>query len=175
MNASLKTYFISTRATAAVEFAIIVPVLILLAAGITEYGRFFSVSDAANRLATQYAAAWSDCSDIPAGTCATELNTYVSPSTIGNFAPQLNASQTTISMFQVQMAGGAPTVVISYPANAALSADQITAAASALSDGQSGVIVTVTYAHTLAFFPTQMSSWMNSLLNISYTVVQLKG
>jgi len=170
-----KNFGRSQSATAAIEFALIVPVLILLAAGITEFGRYFSVCDAANRLATQYAGAWSDCSDVPAGTCATELNTFGSPSLIGNFAPQLIASKTTIAMFQIIMAGSTPTVVSSYPAGAALSAGQTTAATSTFTNGQSGVIVTVTYNHTLAYFPNAMSASLSPYLIISYTVAQLKS
>ena len=165
----------SKSAVAAVEFAIIVPVLILFAAGITEFGRYFSVSDAANRLATQYAGAWSDCSDVPAGTCANELSTFASSNVIANFVPELVPSQTTISMFQITMSGTTPTIVSSYPAGSTLSAAQTAAASSTFTNGQSGVIVTVTYNHTLLYFPTQMSSSMNGLLNISCTVAQLKS
>ena len=174
MRAFLLKFLGSTQATAAVEFAIIIPVLIMVAAGITEFGRYFCVSDAANRLATQYAGVWSDCSDVPAGTCNTELSTLASSATIQNFAPQLIAGQTSISLFEITMNGGTPTVVYSYPSGTGLSPSQ-TAAAAAFTNGQSAVIVTVGYSHTLAFFPTQMSQFLSSLLNISYTVSQLKS
>jgi Flp pilus assembly protein TadG len=175
MRDRLRSFWRSHTAVAAVEFAFIVPVLILLAAGITEYGRYFAVSDAANRLATQYAGAWSDCSDVPTGTCAGELSTLASNYTIANFAPQLIASQVSISMFQITMTGTTPTIVSSYPSGGSLNAAQTAVATSTFTSGQSGVIVTVNYTHTLAYFPTQMSSAMNSLLNISYTVAQLKS
>ena len=174
MRDHLRHFLRSRRATAAVEFAIIVPVLLVTAAGITEFGRYFCVSDATNRLATQYAGVWSDCSDVPTGTCNTELSTLTSSATIQNFAPQLIAGQASISMVQITMNGGTPTVVYSYPSGAALSAAQ-TAAAFTFTNGQSGVIVTVSYNHTLAFFPVQMSQFLSSLLNISYTVSQLKS
>jgi Flp pilus assembly protein TadG len=175
MGNRLRSFFRSRHATAAVEFALIVPVFILMAAGITEFGRYFCVSDAANRLATQYANVWSDCSDVPAGTCNTELSTLTASATIQNFAPQLVASQASISMFQITMSGSAPTVVYSYPSGGSLSAAQTTAATSTFTNGQSGVIVTVGYTHTLAFFPELMSPFLGSLLNISYTVAQLKS
>ena len=69
-------------ATSAIEFAFVAPVMLLMMAGITEIGRYYSVYDAANRLADQYASAWADCSDVPAGTCATELSTFSSANTI---------------------------------------------------------------------------------------------
>ena len=53
MRAWIGRFASSTRATAAVEFAILVPVLLLFAGGITEFGRSFAVTDAANRLATR--------------------------------------------------------------------------------------------------------------------------
>ncbi len=175
MTSLFRHFWRSKSAAAAVEFAFIVPVMILLAAGITEYGVYFSVADAANRLATQYATAWSDCSDEPAGTCATELSTFASGNTIGNFAPQLTANQTTLSMFQVSMSGGVPTVVYSYPASASLTAAQTAVATSTFVNGQSGVIVTVSYQHSLVFFPNSMTQFLGPLLNISYTVAQLKS
>jgi Flp pilus assembly protein TadG len=162
-------------ATAAVEFALIVPVLIVMAAGITEIGRYFCVSDAANRLATQYAEAWADCTDVPAGTCQTEATTLCAAPTIQNFAPQLVAANISITMVQVSMSGGSATLVYSCPAGASLSAAQSTTATSTFSNGQSGVIVTVNYTHSLVFFPTQMTQWLSPLLAISYTVAQIKS
>ena len=57
----------SRAATAAVEFAILVPVMLGMAGGGFELDRAFQVYNAANRLATQYAFVWSDCPDSPAG------------------------------------------------------------------------------------------------------------
>ena len=175
MRAWIGRFASSTRATAAVEFAILVPVLLLFAGGITEFGRYFAVTDAANRLATQYAEAWADCSDVPAGSCTTELGTFSSANVIANVAPQLTASRTTLTMFQVSMTGTTPTVVSSYPSGGSLTAAQTTAARNSFSSGQTGVIVTVGYTHSLAYFSTLMSPYLGSLLNISYTVTQLKS
>ena len=161
-------------ATSAIEFAFVAPVMLLMAAGITEIGRYYSVYDASNLLADQYASAWADCTDVPTGTCATELSTFSSASTIANIVPELTPSQTTLSMFQITMVGTTPTVVSSYPSGAALSGSQSAAAASAFTSGQSGVVVTVSYNHSLVYFPAAMASILGSVLNISYTVVQLK-
>jgi Flp pilus assembly protein TadG len=175
MTDLLLKFWRSGIATAAVEFAFIVPVMLLMVAGITEYGRYYVVSDAANRLATQYASAWADCSDVPTGTCALELNTFGSSNVIQNIVPPLAASKTTLSMFQVIMVGTTPTVVSSYPAASTLSSAQSTAASAILTSGESGVVVTVTYAHSLDYFPGIMSAFLGSALNISNTVVQLKS
>ena len=91
-----------------------------------------------------------------------------------NIVPELTPAQTSLSMFQIIMVGTTPTVVSSYPAAAALSASQSAAAASAFTSGQSGVVVTVSYNHSLVYFPSTMASILGSVLNISYTVVQLK-
>jgi hypothetical protein len=78
-------------------------------------------------------------------------------------------------MFQVTMTGTTPTIVSSYPSAGTLSTAQLAAATSTFTSGQSGVIVTVSYTHTLAYFPNQMSTALSSLLSISYTVAQLKS
>ncbi len=165
----------ASGAAAAVEFAFIAPVMIVMAAGITEIGRYYSVYDATNRLADQYASAWADCTDVPAGTCATELTTFTSASTIANIVPALVPAQTSISMFQILMVGTTPTVVYSYPSGGSLSAAQTSAATAAFTSGQSGVIVTVSYNHSLLYFPSTMNAILGSVLNFSYTVVQLKS
>ena len=61
----------------------------MMFAAVVEAGRLFQVYDATNRLATQYAIVFADCSDIPAGTCNTELAALGSSSAIANIVPQL--------------------------------------------------------------------------------------
>ena len=153
----------------------IVPIIVLLFAAIVEFGRIFQVYAATNRLATQYAIAWADCSDDPAGTCQTELGYYTSSYTIANIAPQLTASALTLTMFEVQMSGTTPTVVYAYPSGATLTAAQTSAATATFGSGQTGVIVTASYAHTLIFFSTLMTPYLGAALNPTYTVVQLKS
>jgi Flp pilus assembly protein TadG len=165
----------SENGIAAVEFAVIAPMMLLMLAGIFEFGRIYQVYSACNRLATQYTIAWADCSDSPAGTCSTELSAFTSANAIANIAPQLNPSKLTLSMFQVQMSGSTPSVVYSAPSGATLSAAQTSAVQAALSNGASGVVVTATYSHSLAVFSTLMKPFLNSYLTPSYTVVQLKS
>jgi len=175
MRRALARIWSSRRGTALTEFAIILPVVIFMFAGIIEFGRIFQVYAALNRLATQYSIAWADCSDDPAGTCDTELGEYTSSYTIANFAPQLNAGSLTLTMFQVQMSGSTPTVVYAYPSGATLTAAQTSAASSTFASGQTGVIVTASYTHSLIFFNQLMTPLLGGVLNPTYTVVQLKS
>ena len=165
----------SKRGNAAIEFALVVPVLLALGAGIVEFGLIFKIYNGANRLATQYAIAWSDCADTPIGTCLTELNSYSSSNTVSNLVPQLVPANVTLQMFQVAMVGTTPVVTYSYPLIATLNSAQVSAAQAAFSSGQKGVIVTASYQHSLSFFSTLMTPFLGSRLNPSYTVTQLKS
>jgi Flp pilus assembly protein TadG len=165
----------SERAAAASEFALILPLIVLMFAAIVEFGSIFQVYAATNRVATQFAIAWADCSDSPAGTCQSELNTYSSSFTIANIAPQLTATSLTLTMFEVTMAGTTPTVVYSYPSSATLTAAQTAAAQATFASGQTGVVVTASYVHTLQFFSFFMTPFLGANLNPTYTVVQIKS
>jgi Flp pilus assembly protein TadG len=162
------------RGTAAAEFAIVTPVAMLLCAGIIEAGGLLEVTNATNQLATQYALAWADCSDSPAGTCSTELSAYTAASTIANLAPQLVASRLTLQMFQVTNSGGSLGITYAYPTGATLSSAQTAAGLATFASGQAGVIVSATYAHTLNFFPTLMTPFFGNDLTVSFTVAQIK-
>jgi Flp pilus assembly protein TadG len=175
MRALVKKFWLASSATAAIEFAFIVPLMLVLFAGVIEVGRAYQVYNATNRLATQYAIAWADCSDSPVGTCNSELGYFNSASSIANIAPQLHANLLSLTMFQVTMSGSTPNVIYASPSGATPSASQNSAAAAVLTNGQSGIIVTATYNHTLAFFQTLMSPALSSYLTASFTAVQLKG
>jgi len=175
MRSALLRFSRATRAAAASEFALILPVIILMFAAIVEFGAIFQVYAATNRVATQFAIAWADCSDSPVGTCQTELNTYTASFTIANIAPQLTASHLTLQMFEVQMSGTTPTIVYAYPSSATLTAAQVVAAQAAFSPSQTGVIVTASYVHTLQFFSVLMTPFLGANLNPTYTVVQIKS
>jgi Flp pilus assembly protein TadG len=175
MLKSFRNFMRSRSGSSAIEFSFIAPVLVMMIAGVVELGRLFVVYDGTNRLATQYAIVYADCSDVPAGTCNTELTALGSTSAISNIEPQLLTSLLSVTMFQVSMSGTTPTVVYSYPSGSTLTASQVTAAQGVLTDGQSGVVVTATYNHTLQFFQTLMTPYLASALTASYTAVQLKG
>jgi Flp pilus assembly protein TadG len=178
MLRGLRKLWASKRAVAATEFAIVAPIILFLFAGIVEFGRIFQVYVATNRLATQFAIAWADCSDSPAGTCQTELNAYSASYTIANVAPQLSFTSPnsfTLTMFEVQMSGTTPTIVYSYPASATLTSAQTSVAQANFPSGQTGVIVTASYVHTLDFFSVLMTPLLGTLLTPTYTVAQLKS
>ena len=175
MFRQLRGFVRSRSGNAAIEFALIVPIMLMMCAGVVEIGRLFQVYNATNRLATQYAIVYSDCSDSPAGTCNTELSSLGAASSISNIVPQLQSSLLSLTVFQVSMSGTTPTIVYSYPSGASLTGSQVTAAQGVLTDGQSGVVVTATYNHTLQFFQTLMTPYLASVLTASYTAVQLKG
>jgi len=164
----------SRRGTAAIEFALVAPLLLLLTAGIVEFGRIYVVYDAIDRIASQYAIAWADCTDSPAGACQTEISSYASTNTLTNFTPQIFSARLTLQMFQITMSGTTPTIVYASPTGATLSSAQTSLAQSTFSSGQSAVIVTATYSHSLAYFPTFMTRYLGAYLTPSFTVAQLK-
>ena len=160
---------------AAIEFALIVPIMIIVIATVVEFGIIFHVYNQTNRLATHYAMAWSDCSDYPVKNCEIELSNYTTSSAIKNTVPQLDVPNLTLQMFQVKRAGATVATTYAFPAGSNPNASQAAAAQSLLPDGQVGVIVTVTYQHTLKFFPNVVTTYLSALLAPSYTVVQLKS
>lgn len=171
----LARFRLSERGSAAIEFAIIAPVMLLLAGGVAEFGRALQANNEANRLATQYAIAYADCSDEPVGRCASELLAFGASAASANISPTLNASNVKLSMFQFRMAGSTPIVTYSYPASLTLDAAQATAARAAVSDGETGVLVTVTYTHDVALFQKLMKPYLGTALSFPYTIAQLKS
>lgn len=171
----LRSLLASPRGNAAIEFAIVAPIMLLLTGGIVEVGAIFKVYNSVNRLATQYASAWSDCSDFPAGTCGTELANYTDASALVNIAPILVPARLTLVMFQFKMNGTSPSVT--YPTSGfTITAAQIARIQSAgFVDKDAGVFVTASYTHQLNFFSAVMGPFLNSALSPSYTVTQLKG
>ncbi len=168
-----RRFFCARNGTAAIEFAFVSPILILLAAGIAEIGRAFVLYNSINQLATQYANAWADCQD-SASSCSLELGYYTSTYSIQNIAPKLTMANLTLKMAEVTMSGTTPTVVYAYPSTT-LTTSEIAAAQANFSSGQTGVIVYVSYTYTLAYFPSYLSSAMANALTASYTIAQIKN
>jgi Flp pilus assembly protein TadG len=164
----------SRAGSSAVEFALLAPILLVMMGGAWEIGRIIQCMSTANKIASQYAIVWADCTDQPSGACQTEMAMYDSSYTTQNIAPQL-ANKATLQMFQVAMVGTTPTVTYAYPSGQALSAAQTTAAQNMLTSGQNGVIVTVTYTYSLSLFSGILSGIVPSSIPINYTVVQLKA
>jgi Flp pilus assembly protein TadG len=179
------------RGAAAAELAVILPVMMLLVAGIIEFGRLYQVYEATNRLATQYALSWANCSENTTnvnGVCSAELPDYTNSTAIGNIVPELNVGSLTLTMAEFTVKAGVATVLYSggyasgsSSANPAQLADATTRAASAFTvyagpaASQYVVVVEAKYQHSLAFFNTLMSPFLGNVLTPSYVVVQLKS
>ena len=161
-------------ANAAIEFALVLPVMLMFMAGIVEIGRAFQVYSSVDRLATRYAVAWADCSDTPTGTCQTEMASYTSSYAMKNMVPQLT-NTITLRMLEVSIASGVATVIYATPAGATLTTAELATAQTAIANGQTGVVVTVNYTHTLVFFARLMAPFLGPSRSIVYTVAQLKS
>ena len=172
---------------AVVEFALVLPVMALLLAGSVEFAHLFVIYDATNRLATQYALAWANCSENAVdvnGVCSTELPNYTAAATIGNVVPQLTLANLTLTMAEFTVSsGGTATAIYSggYPGvDAAQLADATTRAGTAftLFPGPSAVqyvvVVEAKYTSSL-LFTTLMSPFLGNALTPSYTTIQLKS
>lgn len=164
----------STEAVAAIEFAIIAPVVIVLMGMLLEFGFYFQAYDATNKLATQYAISYSDCDDYPAGTCLTEAGYYTTTSAIRNLAPRLNSANVTVRVFQIVAASSTSfTVTYSSPSGATLTSSERNYLSSKVVADDVAVLVSVSYTHTLTF-GTIASQFLGSRLTIPATVVQIK-
>jgi len=183
-----------SRAVASVEFALIVPGMLLMVAGLVEFGRFYQVYTVANRLASQYAVTWANCSESSTdtdGVCATELPNYTNAAAISNVVPQLSLNALTLTMaeFTVTQAGVATVLYVGGNTGGAANttgdatqlADAKNKAATAFNlfagpaAVQYVVVTEVKYVHTLDFFPTLMSAILGDYLTFSYTSTLLKS
>jgi hypothetical protein len=103
------------------------------------------------------------------------LGTYTPSAALANIAPQLITANIGLRMFQVTVAGSSVHVVYGYPSGQTLTAAEQTAATSALNNGQTGVVVSVSYVHSLLVFSTLMSPIIGSSYTMAFTVVQVKA
>lgn len=172
------------RGVAAVEFAILAPVMALMMGGVVEVGGVIRAYSDVHRLTMQYAVSFADCPDTSAtsggtGSCGDEISKYTSSSTISNFMPQINPTKLSLSLIQVQFSGSTPTVT--YPVGASLTTAQ-TAALTALyasvpssyTGTTNAIVVTSSYQYSLIAFGKIMAPIIGSSFNISYVVAQLK-
>jgi hypothetical protein len=183
------------RASATVELAIILPVMIFIVAGIVEFGRIFEVYVATNRLATQFAFSWASCPDDSSAKCGTELTYYTNGPEISNVVPQLALTGISLSMieYSVLYLGPASITLNSVykggfcngsqspnPCGNDLTTGQSLANAAAQTSQQIGtvqyvVVVIASYSHSLSFFNTLMNPLLGSYLTPTYSVAQLKN
>lgn len=149
--------------------------MVTMVGGCFELGRAFQAYNAANRLATQYAFVWADCSDSPVGTCGTEISSYTPSSALANIAPQLITNNISLRMFEVNVAQSNVNVVYAYPTGATPTAAEQAAANAVLNNGQTGVVVSINYVYSLLVFATLMSPIIGSSYTMTFTVVQVKA
>ena len=177
-----------SRGAAIIEFVAVLPVMLLLLAAIVEFGRLFIVYAATDRLATNYALAWANCSENSVdtnGVCSNELANYTTAASISNVVPQLTLANLTLTMAEFTVtSGGTATAIYSggyTGADPAQLADATTRAASAFTLFESPaavqyvVVVEVKYTHSLQFFSKLMSPFLGGYLTPSFTTVQLKS
>jgi Flp pilus assembly protein TadG len=174
MNMPVLKRFLRAREGAAImEFAFVVPIILLLAAGIAELGRAYHIYNSTNKLAVQYAEAWADCKTA----CQSELNYYTNANVISNSVPIINPSALTLRMLWVTANGASTTVSYSSPSGvtwATMSAaEQAKITGGVIPAGTAGVIVSASYTVTPQYFPAEMSTLMGSPLTASYTVAQV--
>jgi Flp pilus assembly protein TadG len=182
MRAILRGLFAHRRGIAAVEFAVLAPVMLLLAGGIVDGGLLLRVYTSVNALSMQYVESYADCDKL--GTCATEPATYAATNTLANVAPGLTASNLTLSMFEVTITGSTVSVINAYATNTgspSLSAAQTSAllalvpAGAASTNTYYAVVVTATYQYSLQFFSSLMAPILGSSFAVSYTQAQLQS
>jgi Flp pilus assembly protein TadG len=180
LGTALRRVIGDRRATSALEFAIIAPVMLLLGGGIVEVGALLRAYASVHRVAMQYALSWADCPEgvIGLAGCASELTSYTSLSSIANLAPALTPAKLDLEMVEFTMSVlNLPTVVLSNPGAAlATTLSSLTASLqSVVPAGSSGVVVKVSYPYSLMFFSTLMAPVIGSTFTISYSVTQLKA
>ena len=180
MTGLFRRFLKDLRASAAVEFSFVLPIMLTLIAGTVEFGRWFQAYNDVNRLATRYASVYADCNDNSSlNACRTELALYWPTAAIGNIAPQLNNTNVTVRMFEVQYSStGTASVIYAYPANATMTATETSAGTTSIYNSgaqETGVVVTVQYPYVALFFPSLFQRMApNANLNLSYTVAQRK-
>lgn len=172
------------RGVAALEFAIIAPVMLALMGGVVEVGALIRTYVAVHRLTMQFAVSFADCPDTSStsggtGACGSEISNYTSADSISNFMPQLKPANLTLSLVQVQFSGATPSVT--YPAGGTLTSAQTSALATLYSSVPASytgtvdaVVVTSSYQYSLIAFGAVMAPIIGSSFTISYTVAQLK-
>lgn len=164
----------ATGGTAAIEFGFVLPVLLILTAGIIELGRALQAFNAVNRLASRIAIAWADCPDDSAGTCGTEMKTYSAPAAIQNLAPQIVATNLTMHLYQVSLSTGGTLTTVYTSTGAPPDATETALARKIIGDGNRGVVVALSYTHTLGFFNSPFFSFLPHAWPISYAIAQRK-
>ena len=158
------------RASVAIEFAFLVPILILLMGGTYELAGGIEANSQLNTMVGQVALSWGDCSDSPAGTCRTEMNQYISA--LSNIAPALDSTKLTLSLWQVSVSFGTVNMVYG---TTALTANARAIALAQIPDGQSGVVIIGNYTFNARAFTLVTQPFIGSGIVLSQTAVARKA
>ncbi len=174
MSKTFLARFLRAREGAAImEFAFVVPIMLLLVAGITELGHAYNIYNSTNKLAVQYAEAWADCKT----SCQAELTNYTNSNVISNIVPTINPSALALRMLWVTANGTSTTVSYSSPSGVTwatmTAAEQNVITSNLIPTGTVGVIVSASYTFSPLYFPVEMSNLMGAPRTAAYTVAQV--
>lgn len=154
----------------AVEFAFVVPLLVLIMGGTYELAGGIDANSQLSTMVAQVALAWGDCVDQPAGTCAIEMSRYIAAR--ANIAPSLNANQLSLNLWQVSVTG---TSVYAAYGTAPLTAAAIAAARAQILDGQNGVVVIGSYSYRARAFDVVTQPFIGSGITFTQQAVGRKA
>jgi Flp pilus assembly protein TadG len=158
------------RGVAAVEFAFVLPLLLVLLAGALETRRLWQASRAINTLAAQAALVIADCAATPPATCANDVQRMLAA--VGTLAPHLDRTQLTMEAVEIARTAGVAQFVSGSAALAGALAPNVLAL---FRDGQTAVIVRVRYTHMPTVFRNFLPDAVPEILRFDITASALKG
>lgn len=159
------------NASIAVEFAFLMPVLILLLGGSFELSGAIQANAHLTTMVGQVALSWGDCVDNPTGTCQTEMSQYVSSNTKSEIARSLDPGQFSLNLWQVSVSG---TTVSTTYGTTGLTPAATAAALAQIPGGNSGVVVIGSYFYRPRVFTVVTQPFIGNGYAFSQTAVARK-
>jgi Flp pilus assembly protein TadG len=175
MRSLFRRFNRDNRAVAAIEFAIIVPVVVALFATTLEFGLYYRSLDAVNKLASQYAIAFADCFDD--ADCTSERTALISTTLATNLTQGLVPASLSIRMFKVNVSSTG-SITVKVPTGGTLDTNEQAAVSTRIYKSgvaREGVVVTVSYTHSAQFFASTANTFLAPYFNIKARVAQLKN
>lgn len=157
------------RGVAAVEFAFVLPLLLVLLAGALELRAAWQAARSVNTLAAQAALVIADCKTTNPSGCAGEAQQI--SNAVGWLAPQLERSRLTIDAAELTRTGGAAKLV---SGSQDLANALGPAALARFREGQTGIAIRVTYSHLPTAFASFLGSAFTEKLTFQATAFALK-
>jgi Flp pilus assembly pilin Flp len=164
----IRRFGTDARGVAAVEFTFVLPLILLLLAGSFEVGRAVQVNRAVHMLSAQIALVAADCVSPTAGACAAEPATIAAAAS--HLTPVLDSARLNVTSAQFTRNGG---LINALHLNGLTIADFSATALTRFRDGQTGIVVRVSYRHAPLIFPSLADSFMGSALSFEVTAVGL--